>query len=94
MAAFSYQLLHDMPLLEKTSKNTLLGWQNFISPYVKTALACSDAFAIEISRMMFSLWEGAFVIERIEKTNELEIQLKHFHRYILLIASDANTHDL
>lgn len=94
MAAFSYQLLHDMPLLEKTSQDTLLGWQNFLSPYITAAFGCSDAFAIEISRMMFSLWEGAFVIERIDKTNELEIQLKHFRRYILFIASDANTHDL
>ncbi len=94
MAAFSYQLLHNMPLLEKTCKDTLLGWQNFCAPYIKAALSCSDETAIEISRMMFSLWEGAFVIERIDQSNELEIQFKHFRRYIQLLAADANAHDL
>lgn len=94
MAAFSYQLLHDMPLLEKTCKDTLQGWQNFCSPYIKAALSCSDETAVEMSRMMFSLWEGAFVIERIDQCNELEVQLKHFRRYIQLIAANPNVHDL
>ncbi len=88
MAAFSYQLLHEMPHLRQLSQNTIEGWQRFFTPYFTQALNCSDHTATELSRMMFCQLEGGFILERIDHSHELEVQFKHLRRYIQLLADN------
>ncbi len=90
MAAFSYQLLDEMPHLREICQDQIDGWQTFFLPYFVKALNCSEQAAIELSRMMFCQLEGGFVVERIDHSHELEAQFKHLRRYIQLLA-DAHT---
>lgn len=94
IAAFSYQLLNEMPRLLKICQDTVIAWQDHFRPIIKQALNCSDQLAVEIARMMFCLLEGGFVVERIDQTHELEVQFKHLRRYIQLLANDSNTQNL
>ncbi len=90
MAAFSYQLLNEMPHLREMSQSRVEGWQSFFTPHFVNALNCSEQTAMELSRMMFCLLEGGFIVERIDHSHELEVQFKHLRRYIQLLA-DTHT---
>ncbi len=86
MAAFSYQLLDEMPHLRDICQSNIEGWQTFFAPYFIKALNCPEQTAIELARMMFCQLEGGFVVEKIDHSHELEVQFKHLRRYIQLLA--------
>ncbi len=86
MAAFSYQLLDEMPHLRDICRSSIESWQRFFTPYFIKALNCPKRTAIELSSMMFCQLEGGFVVERIDHSHELEVQFKHLRRYVQLLA--------
>lgn len=88
MAAFSYQLLNDMPQLKEKCQHIVSGWQQYFSPIFQNALKCSEQEANELARMMFCQLEGAFVVERVENSRELETQFQHLRRYVELLAQE------
>ncbi len=90
MAAFSYQLINEMPTLRTYCQDIMSGWSSYFQPYFKRALHCDDTLADELARMMFCQLEGAFVVERIEGHHELDTQFRHFGHYLRLLSEQQS----
>ncbi len=90
MAAFSYQLVSDMPALRQHCQEALNGWAAYFVPYFQRALGCDATLAGELAQMMFCQMEGAFVVERIDDKQALDTQFRHFAHYIALLAQQTH----
>lgn len=89
MAAFSYQLVSENALLREISQEALQGWRDYLSPRFQRALPQLDTEQSEqLAQMMFCLMEGAFVADRIQQNDEIDIQFAHFRRYLQLLKRD------